>query len=103
MKDTKLEAAFTAALLETCRKAELTTGLRDPRFVGEIEQRGGAEAMHGLLKRHRLSPWFEALAKKGQLAASPEALTVQSKYGELFTDDEVNECFSALLEEGWML
>ena len=58
--------------------------------------------MHGLLKRHRLSPWFEALAKKGQLAASPEALTVQSKYGELFTDDEVNACFEALLEAGWM-
>ena len=99
----KLSAAFTAALLETCRKAELTTGLRDVRFMGEIEQRGGVEAMRGLLKRHRVSPWFEALAKKDQLSASPEALVTQSKYGELFTDDEVNECFSALLEAGWII
>ena len=99
----KLAAAFTAALTETCRKAELLTGLRDVRFMNEIEQRGGAAAMRGLLQRHRVSPWFDALAKSGQLSASPEALTVQSKYGELFTNDEVNECFSALLEAGWVI
>lgn len=103
MNDNKLSAAFTAALLETCRKAELATGVRDVRFMTEIEQRGGVEAMRGLLKRRRVSPWFDALAKKGQLSLSPEALATQSKYGELFTDDEVNECFSALLEAGWVI
>ena len=82
---------------------QLGLSLWDVRFVKEMEQRGGAEALRGLWKRRRLSPWFDALAARGRLELSPEAIAIQSKYGALFTDDEVNECFSALLEAGWRI
>ena len=103
MNEKQLAAAFTAALQAACRKAAEETGVEDVRFVKEMEQRGGAEALRGLWKRRRLSPWFDALAARGRLELSPEAIAIQSKYGALFTDDEVNVCFSALLEAGWRI
>lgn len=96
-----LEEKFTAELPAVCNRAQESTGVRDVRFLREIEQRGGVQALAGRLRRGQVSPWFDALAEAGRAGESPEALAVQSRFGSLFTDAEVNVCFDALCGAGW--
>lgn len=94
-----LERAFTEELLKNIGAAAPVC--RQERLRADVEKYGGASCAHELLRRNRRSEGFGALADAGKLALSLEALAAEGKYGELFTDDEVNECFAALCAEGY--
>lgn len=49
----------------------------------------------------RLSDGFNLLAQKGQLKLSLEALAIDKRFTQLFTDEEANEALSRLLEAGY--
>jgi hypothetical protein len=50
---------------------------------------------------HRDSDGFAALARKGRLDLSLEALAIQKAYTALFTDEEANTALMRLLEAGY--
>ena len=53
------------------------------------------------LSSHRESEGFFALADKGQLQLSLEALAVRKEFTSLFTDEQANTALSRLLEAGY--
>jgi len=53
------------------------------------------------LSGSRLSDGFNDLAAKGLLKLSLEALAVDKRFTELFTDEEANEALTRLLEAGY--
>ncbi len=97
----QLEEAFQAALLKQCGEAE-ALGCRMTRLRGQIEQHGALATVRNLLRRRQVSDGFDRLAQLGRLDLSVEALAVQSRFGALFSDDEVNACFASLLDAGYM-
>ena len=96
----KLEMEFTADLLEILSKAEELTGTAEPRLAEQARNHGGAEAVKEMLRRGRTTRQFDALSKLRRLDLTPEALVTKGRYGDLFTDAEVDACLSALLEAG---
>ena len=54
-----------------------------------------------LLSGSRLSDGFQALAQKGALKLSLEALAIDRRFTALFTDEEANEALQRLLEAGY--
>lgn len=97
---TKLEETFTRELLDCLKKAQEITGVEETRLQQQCEKSGGPQAVKELLRRGQTTRQFSALQGKKRLELSPEALVTKGKYAELFTDDEVNTCLSALLEGG---
>ena len=56
---------------------------------------------HRTLSGSRLSDGFNALLACGHLELSLEALVIDKRYTELFTDEEANEALTRLLEVGY--
>ena len=54
-----------------------------------------------ILSGRRTSDGFNLLARKGQLRLSLEALAVDKRFTELFSDEEANEALDRLLEAGY--
>lgn len=57
---------------------------------------------HRCLSGRRLSDGFNALKDKGRLELTLEALAIDKRYTELFTDEEANEALTRLLEAGYL-
>ena len=53
------------------------------------------------LSGSRLSDGFNVLLAKGHLELSLEALAIDRRFTELFTDEEANEALNRLLEVGY--
>lgn len=53
------------------------------------------------LSSHKESDGFWALADKGQLAYSLEAIAVRKEFTGLFSDEEANNALTRLLEAGY--
>lgn len=84
-------------LLNRC-KILVAAGINVGRIPSQVEKFGPVRAIQGYLR----SPVDLLLVKDaGKIKHSIEALVVDPKYGELFSDDEVNECFAALLAVGY--
>ena len=56
-----------------------------------------------ILSGSRTSDGFNLLAQKGQLKLSLEALAVDKRFTDLFTDEEANEALMRLLDAGYYL
>ena len=56
---------------------------------------------HRCLSGRRLSDGFNALKDKGHLELSLEAIAIDKRYTDLFTDEEANEALTRLLEAGY--
>lgn len=59
------------------------------------------KAAHRLLSGRRLSDGFSELQAKGRLDLSLEALAVDKRFTQLFSDEEANEALTRLLEAGY--
>ena len=59
------------------------------------------KSAHRCLSGRRLSDGFNALKEKGRLELSLEAIAIDKRYTELFTDEEANEALTRLLEAGY--
>ena len=96
-----LEAAFDEALKKNLEEAERDCGVAQKRLRADVERFGGASCAKEMLRQGWQSDGFEALADAGRLDLSLEALVTAGRFGALFTDDEVNACFSALCAAGY--
>jgi len=96
----EVEQAFAQAL--TARlDAAAERGVEQKRLRAQVERYGALSCAWALLGRGRVSDGFDALAAAGRLDLTLEALAVEGRFAELFTDAEVNQALSALLEAGY--
>ena len=96
-----LEQTFQKQAMTNAQAAMLQYGCPTKRLYQNLETRGGGETARDLAHRCRLSDGFEDLRRCGHLELSLEALMTQSRFGTLFTDEEVNWCLTALLDAGY--
>ena len=91
-----MEQKFAAAWAANRAKAE-TLGIK-MRPVAEAEALKTAKRT---LSGNRLSDGFNQLLAKNALNLSLEALVIDKRFTELFTDEEANEALMRLLEAGY--
>ena len=88
-----MEEKFLAAV-ETARMQAEKLGVR-------IRPVADMNAAHRILSGHRESDGFGALADKGRLDLTLEALAVKKQFTSLFTDEEANNALDRLLFAGY--
>ena len=91
-----MEQKFIAAWAAAREKAE-KLGVK-MRPVAEAD---AMKQAHRCLSGTRLSDGFNALLGCGHLELSLEALVVDKRFTQLFTDEEANEALIRLLEVGY--
>ena len=87
-----MEEKFIAAWEENRKKADALGVRMRPMDV---------KAAKRTLSGSRLSDGFNALAAKGALKLSLEALAIDKRFTALFTDEEANEALTRLLDAGY--
>ncbi len=87
-----MEEKFIAAF-DSNRAAAGLMGIR----MRPLDLKSAKRALSGT----RLSDGFNDLAAKGQLKLSLEALVIDKRFTQLFTDEEANEALQRLLEAGY--
>ena len=91
-----MENAFVSAWLKN-RETAAQIGVRlRPMAAGDA-----LATAHRCLSGHRESDGFALLADKQHLHLSLEALAVDKRFTQLFSDDEVNNALSRLLAAGY--
>ena len=93
----ELDSRFTAAALESAAAAD-ALGLDSRGLRALCEGHGAAAGLKRSLQRGQPTPLFDELAAAGRTALTLEALAVQSRFAELFTDAEADECFARLID-----
>ena len=91
-----MEQKFAAAWQANRNKAAIL-GVR----MRPIDDNDAVKNAKRILSGNRLSDGFNDLAAKGQLKLSLEALVVDKRFTQLFTDEEANEALMRLLEVGY--
>ena len=66
-----------------------------------VEEADAMKTAHRALSGNRISDGFNILADKRHLELSLEALAVDKRFTELFSDDEVNNALMRLLDAGY--
>lgn len=97
----KLEKQFTDALIKNCEEAQKACAYRGIRFMQTLQKFGGVKTAKEIIRKGRLSDEFEILEKAGLIKLTMEALVVDRRFAELFSDDEVNYCYEVLCEYGY--
>ncbi|MDL2215658.1 hypothetical protein LJB77_01075 [Ruminococcaceae bacterium OttesenSCG-928-N02] len=95
-----LEQTFQEAVLAKVANAA-TLGVKPgPAFFTNVQKFGALAMCQRAIARGQTLPMFDALCKAGHPAATLEEIVVQRKFAPLFTDEEVNACFDALVDAG---
>ena len=89
-----MEQKFIAAW-ESNRAAAALMGIR----MRPLDIKGAKRVLAG----NRLSDGFNELKAKNALKLSLEALAVDKRFTELFSDEEANEALTRLLEAGFYM
>lgn len=87
-----MEGKFITAF-ESSRAAANLMGIR----MRPLDVKGAKRILSGT----RLSDGFNELKARGQLKLSLEALVIDRRFTQLFTDEEANEALARLLEAGY--
>ncbi len=98
---TALEKQFTEILIQNCEEAQKACAYRGIRFMQTVQKFGGVKTAKEIIRKGRVSDEFETLEKAGLIKLTMEALVVDRRFAELFTDDEVNSCYETLCEYGY--
>lgn len=97
----ELEKKLQQEVIKNCEIAEKDYGCKMTRFVQTIERFGIVRTVQEILRKGRLSDCFGQLLEEGRLDLTMEAVIVKSTYAQLFTDEEVNNCYDLLCENGY--
>lgn len=93
-----MEEKFIAAWAANREKAQ-ALGIR----MRPVAPEDALKTARYLLDRNRASDGFDALAARGQLALSLEALATDKRFTALFTDEQANTALQRLLDAGYFL
>ena len=91
-----MEEKFIAAWAAAREKAA-ALGVRMRPVAAEDALKNARRCLSG----SRLSDGFTALQGQGRLDLSLEALVIDKRFTQLFTDEEANEALTRLLEAGY--
>ena len=91
-----MEQKFAAAWAANRAKAE-ALGIK----MRPVTEADAVKTAKRALSGNRLSDGFNQLLAKNALNLSLEALVIDKRYTELFTDEEANEALMRLLEVGY--
>ena len=91
-----MEEKFIAAWAAAREKAA-ALGVRMRPVAAEDALKNARRCLSG----SRLSNGFTALQGQGRLDLSLEALVIDKRFTQLFTDEEANEALTRLLEAGY--
>ena len=91
-----MEQKFIAAWAANREKAA-RMGVR----MRPVEDAEAMKTAHRCLSGHRESDGFQILADKRHLELSLEALAVDKRFTELFSDEEANNALTRLLSAGY--
>ena len=91
-----MERKFAAAWIKS-REAAMELGVR----MRPVNPETALMDAHRMLSGQRLSDGFNDLLKLHRLDLSLEALATDRRYTALFSDEEVNEALTRLLEAGY--
>ena len=91
-----MEQKFTAAWA-TNREKAAALGVRMRPVTPEEAIKNARRCLSG----NRISDGFNALADKGRLDLSLEALAIDKRFTSLFTDEEANNALMRLLDAGY--
>ena len=95
-RNTAMEEKFIAAWMQNREKAAAFGARMRP-----VDPATAMKTAHFVLGGSRLSDGFDALAKAGHLELSLEALAVDRRFTQLFSDEEANNALSRLLDAGY--
>ena len=93
-----MEQKFVTAWLAAREKAR-SMGVR----LRPMEEADAMKQAHRWLQGHRVSDGFDILADKGHLELTLEALAVDKRFTQLFTDEEANTALTRLLNAGYYM
>ena len=91
-----MEDKFVAAWMANREKAQ-RMGVRLRPMEAADAMKNARRALSG----NRVSDGFNTLADKGHLELSLEALVVDKRFTQLFTDEEANNALMRLLDAGY--
>ena len=91
-----MEQKFIAAWMTNWENAQ-KIGVRMRPITADTAMK----AAHYALSGNRISDGFNTLAAKGRLDLSLEALVVDKRFTQLFTDEEANNALMRLLDAGY--
>lgn len=91
-----MEQKFIAAWAANREKAQ-RMGVR----MRPVEDAEAMKTARRALSGNRVSDGFNILADKGHLELSLEALVVDKRFTQLFTDEEANNALMRLLDAGY--
>ena len=91
-----MEQKFIAAWAANREKAQ-RMGVR----MRPVEDADAMKTARRALSGNRVSDGFNSLADKGHLELSLEALVVDKRFTQLFTDEEANNALMRLLDAGY--
>lgn len=97
----QLEKQFDEELIKNCEEAQKKCAYNPTRFLETVARFGGVKTAKEIIRKGKVSDGFDKLQQAGLIHLTMEAVMVQAKYGELFTDDEVNSCYELLCEYGY--
>ncbi len=95
-----IEKEFQQEMIANYQAIQKQTGCKTVRMLQTIEKFGAVKTAKEIIRKNRLSDDFENIQAKGCIGLTMEAMIVKSKYGTLFTDDEVNHCYELMCEYG---
>lgn len=96
-----LEKKLQQEVIKNCELAEKEYGCKMTKFLQTIERFGIVKTAQEILRKGRTSDCFNKLAEVGRLDLTMEAVIVKGEYAELFTDEQVNDCYELLCEKGY--
>jgi len=83
-----IENEFDEAMMDIYRRADSEAKYKATRFLQMLNEHRGLETARTLLHSSNVSEGYTALWERGRLDLTVEALVLQTRWDELFTDDE---------------
>ena len=93
-----LEDQFDEAMLEIYRRALSECKYNATRFLQMVNQHGGLQAAKTLINAPTLSDGFTALWQCGRLDLTVEAVALDPKWRDLFSDEELARAKKRLVD-----
>ena len=85
---TTLESEFDAAMMAIYRHAKTEARYTATRFLQMLTEHRGLRTAQILLEATNVSDGYSALWERGRLDLTVEALVLQPRWNELFTDED---------------
>ena len=96
-----LEKKLQDEVIKNCEIAEKDYNCKMTRLIETINRFGIVRTAQEIIRKGRTSDSFSKLVEAGRIDLTMEAVIVNPKYSELFTDEEVNACYELLCENGY--